>query len=98
MNEEDEIRKRKLEQQKKMQESAKIEEQLKSALRIALDETAYERLMNVSYVNKELYVNAAKRVIMAFRQAERKITEDEILFLIRSLKGGRETRITFREK
>ena len=90
---EDEIREKKLEEYEKMQESAKIEEQLKSALRIALEEDAYERMMNVSYVNKELYVNAAQRVLMAFKQAQRKITEDEVLFLIRSLKGDKETNI-----
>ena len=90
---EEELRNKKIEEYKKMQEAAKIEEQLKSALRIALEEDAYERMMNVSYANKELYVNAAQRVLMAFKQARRKVTEDEVLFLIRSLKGDNETNI-----
>ncbi len=90
---EEEMKKKKIEEYKKMQEAAKIEEQLKSALRIALEEDAYERMMNVSYANKELYVNAAQRVLMAFKQARRKVTEDEVLFLIRSLKGDKETNI-----
>jgi DNA-binding TFAR19-related protein (PDSD5 family) len=98
MDEEDETRKKKLEEYRRMQESAKAEEQLKSALRVVLDDAAYERMMNISYANKELYVNAAQRLLMAFKGTGRKITEDEVLFLIRSLKGERETKITFREK
>jgi len=95
----EEIKRKKLAEYKKREEAAKVEEQLKSALRIALEDDAYERLMNVSYANTELYVNVAQRVLMAFRQARRKITEDEVLFLIRSLKGAeRETKITFRGK
>ena len=65
---EEEMKKKKIEEYKKMQEAAKIEEQLKSALRIALEEDAYERMMNVSYANKELYVNAAQRVLMASKR------------------------------
>ena len=95
---EEDIQKKKLEEYKKMQESARVEEQLKSALRIALEEDAYERMMNVSYANKELYVNAAQRVLMAFKQARRKITEEEVIFLMRSLKRDtqHETKIEFR--
>lgn len=94
----EEIRRKKIEEYKKREETANVEEQLKTALRIALEDSAYERLMNVSYANKELYVNVAQRVLMAFRQARRKISEDEVLYLIRSMKGGRETKITFLEK
>lgn len=96
----EEVKQKKLEEQKKMMEAAKAEEQLKAALRIALEESAYERLMNVSYANKELYINVAQRALVVFRQAGRKLTEEEIIVLIRSLKRQteHETTITFREK
>ncbi len=102
MAEEDtgELRKKKQEQQEKMMEAARAEEQLKAALRIALEEAAYERLMNISYANKEFYINVARRAIMVFRQTGRKLTEEEIVSLIRSLKRQTEYEptIRFREK
>ena len=82
----EELKKKKLEEQKKLMDASKAEEQLKSALRIALEEPAYERLMNVSYANKEFYLNVAQRALMLCKQAGRKLTEKEIIFLIRSLK------------
>ncbi|NYZ77715.1 hypothetical protein H0O02_05385 [Candidatus Micrarchaeota archaeon] len=102
MAEEDaeELRKRRSEEQKKRMDAAKAEEQLKAALRIALDEAAYERMMNVSYANKEFYLAVAQRALAAFRQVRRKITDGEIVFLIQSLKSKteHEARITFHKK
>ena len=102
MGEEDieEIKRKKLEEQKKMIEAANAGEQLKAALRVALEEGAYERLMNISYANKEFYLNVAQRALMLYKQAGRKLTEEEIIFLIRSLKRqtGHEPTIEFREK
>ena len=102
MAEEDieELKKRKLEEHRKLLEAAKAEEQLKAALRVALEEAAYERLMNISYANKEFYLNVAQRALMVYKQAGRKLTEEEIIFLIRSLKrqAGYEPTIEFREK
>lgn len=94
----EEIKKKKVEEQKKMLEAAKMEEQLKAALRLALDEPAYERLANISYANKEFYMNVAQRAIMAYRKAGRKLSEEEVIFLIRSLKNQdrREPTIEFR--
>ncbi len=86
----EEIRKKKLNEQKKLVEAARAEEQLKAALRIALDETAYDRLMNISYANKELYLMVAQRIIAIFREVKRKINEDELLYVISSLKNRTE--------
>jgi DNA-binding TFAR19-related protein (PDSD5 family) len=89
----DEARKRKL-------EAKKMEEQLKSTLRIALDEAAYERLMNVSLANKELYLTAAKNVLMLHKRVDRRLTEEEVLHLLRKIKEQTETKssITFHRK
>ena len=94
----EEIRKKRIDEQKKMLEAAKMEEQLKAALRIALDEPAYERLANISYANKEFYMNVAQRAIMVYRKAGRKLSEEEVIFLIRNLKNQerREPTIEFR--
>jgi len=94
----EELRKEKLEEHNKMMEAAKAEEQLKAVLRIALEEGAYERLMNVSYANKEFYLKVAQQALAFFRQAGRKLTEEEIISLIRSMKEKlqHETKIEFR--
>jgi DNA-binding TFAR19-related protein (PDSD5 family) len=89
----DEARKRKL-------EAKKMEEQLKSTLRVALDEAAYERMMNVSLANKELYLTAAKNVLMLHKRVERRLTEEELLMLLKKIKEQTETKssITFHRK
>ena len=93
MGEEEEIRKKRL-------EAKKIEEQLKTTLRVALEEDAYERLMNVSVANKELYLIAAKNALMFYKKAGRRLRDDEILTLLRAIKGQteKETTITFHKK
>ena len=81
-------------------EAKKAEEQLKATLRIALEESAYERLMNVSLANKELYITAAKNVLMLFKRIGRQISESELLSLLRAIKEQSETKssITFHRK
>ena len=82
------------------QEAKKAEEQLKATLRIALDESAYERLMNVSLANKELYLTAAKNALMLFKRMGRQMSESELLSLLRAIKEQSETKssITFHRK
>ncbi|MFH1785666.1 MAG: DNA-binding protein [Candidatus Micrarchaeota archaeon] len=90
-----------LEQVKKRKlEARKTQEQLKATLRMALDEGAYNRMMNVAVANEELYLTAAKNVLMYFKRAERKITETELLSLLRAIKEQNETKttITFHKK
>lgn len=80
---------------------AKMQDQkLKAALRMALEEDAYERLMNVAIANKEVYLIAAKNLLMFFKKMERKINENEVLSLLRAIKSQREneTKITIQKK
>jgi DNA-binding TFAR19-related protein (PDSD5 family) len=81
-------------------EARKAEEQLKASLRMALDEAAYARLMNVSMANKELYLTAAKNILMAYQRARRRLTEAEVLAFLRAIKEQTEakTSITFNRK
>jgi DNA-binding TFAR19-related protein (PDSD5 family) len=81
-------------------EARKAEEQLKSALRMALDEQAYERLMNVSMANKELYLAAAKNLLTAYQRARRRLTDAEVLAFLRAIREQTEakTTITFSRK
>jgi len=85
---------------KKRLESRKMEEQLRMSLRMALDEQAYERLVNVAVANKELYLTAAKNALMAYKRMGRKIKDAELLTLLRAIKEQTETKttITFHKK
>ncbi|MBU0532459.1 hypothetical protein KKB44_03115 [Candidatus Micrarchaeota archaeon] len=85
---------------KKKFEAKKAEEQLKATLRYALDESAYERLINVSLANKELYLTAAKNALMLFKRMGRKISESELLSLLTVIKEQteRESTIKFQRK
>ena len=93
MDEEEEIK-------KKRQEAKKIQEQLKTTLRVALTEDAYDRMMNVSVANNEMYLMAAKNALMLYKRMGRKIGDVELLSLLRAIKGQteKETKITFHKK
>lgn len=85
---------------KKKLEAKKAQEQLKATLRMALDESGYLRLMNVAIANEDLYLMAAKNVLMYFKRAGRKITEKEVVTLLQAIKEQNETKttITFHKK
>ena len=85
--------------QKKL-EARRAQEQLKATLRVALDEGAYERLMNVALANNEIYLATARQVLMAFKRVGRKINEDELLSVLKAIKEQTETKttITFHKK
>jgi DNA-binding TFAR19-related protein (PDSD5 family) len=89
----DEARKKKL-------DAKRTEEQLKATLRVALDEPAYERLMNVYVANKELFLETSRNLLVFFKRAGRKITESELLSLLRAIKerDEKKTSITFHKK
>jgi len=90
-------RKEKLEQYQQGLEAKKKEEQVKGMLRMALTEEAYERLMNVKLANAQLYAMASNQVFNLYQKAGRKITEAELIALLRAIKGTeRKTKITFR--
>ncbi|MDD5022613.1 MAG: hypothetical protein PHU63_00390 [Candidatus ainarchaeum sp.] len=67
-------------------EEQKILARMKTALRITLDEKAYDRMMNVLLVNQKLFAAASQKVI-AFHQRTGKILgEKEIIMILNSLK------------
>ncbi len=84
----------------KKAEAKKAQEQLKTTLRMALEEEAYDRLMNIAAVNRELYLTASQNVLVFFKRAGRKIKDEELLSLLRALKerGEKETKISFHKK
>jgi DNA-binding TFAR19-related protein (PDSD5 family) len=81
-------------------DTKKAQEQLRTTLRMALEEQAYERLMNVAIANNELFLNAAKNALMFYKRAGRKLSDGEILALLRAIKEQNETKttITFHKK
>lgn len=85
---------------KKKLEAKAAEEQLRTALRVALDDAAYKRLMNISTVNEERFLVAAKNVLMMFKRAGRQIKEAELLALLQAIaeKSETKTSITFHKK
>ena len=93
----EEARKQKLEQAQQEMEAKKKEEQVKGMLRMALSEEAYGRLMNVKLANAQLYALAANQVFNLYQKAGRKLTEKELIALLKAIKGSeRETKITFK--
>lgn len=100
MNEEEpeEIKRKKAEEYQRKAQERELEDKLKSALRIALEPDAYERLATVGYGNKELYRVAAQQILMIYSKAKRKITDEELLYLLKAIKQKtqHESTITFK--
>lgn len=98
--EEQELLRRKQTEQKKLAEAKKAEEQLKSALRGAVTPEAYDRLANVQHANAQLYLVAVQNIIGLHRRAQRKLTEEEVVIVLRKIKEASETptRIRFERK
>jgi len=82
--------------QKKRLEARKAQEQLKTTLRVALDEAAYERLMNVALANNDVYLATARQVLMAFKRVGRKIKEEELLMVLKAIKEQTETKTSIK--
>jgi DNA-binding TFAR19-related protein (PDSD5 family) len=99
MNEEEIIRRKKLEELKKRQEELERAEQIKSALRIALHHDAYERVMNVMLANPELFQSAVQYILTLYQKVGRKLTDDEVKRILIRLKGEeKEGGISFKRK
>ena len=97
MNSLEDARKEKLGQYQQELEANKKEGQIKGMLRIALSEDGYARLMNVKLANAQLYAIASNQIFTLYQKAGRKITEKELIALLKAIKGReRETKITFK--
>jgi|GEM_PF-873870 len=97
----EQIRKNKMnEYRKKLAEQQKIKENLKIALRQILENEAYERMMNVSFSNEQLYMIAAQQLIAIAQRAGRKLTESEVIYVLNVIKQKttNEPKITFINK
>ncbi len=69
----------------KIQEIQKAQEaeiQLKKILAVVLDQTAYDRIMNVRISNKELYFTVANALIHYYKKTQKRITEKELITII----------------
>lgn len=78
-------------------QARKREEQAKAMLRVALEDGAYERLMNVRIANRQLYTSAAGNILRLYSKSGRRLGERELIALLRAIKGKEhETKITFR--
>ncbi len=98
MNEE-EIRKKKLEELKKRQEESEKIEQIKAALRIALHPDAYERVMNVMLANPELFQGTVQYIVALYQKVGRKLTDEEVRRILVRLKGEEKgVEISFKRK
>lgn len=95
------IRAKKAQQHQQNEEKKKnVEEQLKTTLRVVLDDSAYQRLMNVKIANQALFLAASQHIVGIFKQVGRKLTDNEVLMILRRLKesNDKETTITFNRK
>ena len=100
MSEEEEdvadIRKKKHSEQKKMAEARKVEEQLKAALRVALENEAYDRIINVKIANTQLFLVAAQNVLSLYKRLGRKINDNELLFMLHKIKEQNEKEVAIK--
>jgi DNA-binding TFAR19-related protein (PDSD5 family) len=84
----------------RLMDAKRAEAQLKSSLRMTLEEDAYARMMNISHANKELFVGAAKALIGLYRRAGRKLKDEEVVRVLMAIRKENEqkTNITFHRK
>ncbi len=98
MNEE-EIRRKKLEELRKRQEEGEKLEQIKMVLRVALHHDAYERVMNVMLANPELFQGAVQYIVALYQTVGRKLTDEEVRRILVRLKGEeKRVEISFKRK
>ncbi len=87
------------EELKKLMEKKKQEEILKQQLLSFLEPPAYQRLMNVKVANEEFFKKVSMYVMQLGSQIRRKLTEQELISIMKKLKGPeRETHIEFKRK
>ena len=92
-----ELRKQKAQ---KVEERKNAEEQLKMTLRVILEDSAYQRLMNVKLANSQLFIAASQHILGIFKQVGRKLKDSEVLMILTKIKESekKETKITFTRK
>jgi DNA-binding TFAR19-related protein (PDSD5 family) len=85
------------EEKQKVVEMRKIEERVRTALRMCLVPKAYDRLMNVRLANQELYSSAAQYALSLYKQVGRRLTDEELVSILMNLRGrSHESKIVFK--
>lgn len=77
------------------------EAQLREMLRKLLDQTAFERLMNIRISSRDMYLQIAQLLIYASQQGQLRgqLTERDLISIINKIKSEeREGSITFKRK
>ncbi|MCD6549319.1 hypothetical protein J7K41_01250 [Candidatus Micrarchaeota archaeon] len=95
----EEIRRKRLEEAyAKLQEQAALEAKMDAIARKYLEPNAYERLMNVKLSNRERYYQVVNLISMYGPKMNRKLTDAELLNLLKNLTQRREPRIIIKRK
>lgn len=95
------VRKKKLaEHRKALEEKNNAEEEIKKMLRVTLESSAYDRIMNVKMSKPELFMTAAQNIFGAYRTVGRPLTEKELVVILTTIKRRTEHKgsITFERK
>lgn len=82
----------------RFQEQAEIERQMTMIANKYLEPRAYERLMNVKLSNPKLYQKVISILATYGNRMKRKLTDKELLSLLKELLPRRETRIYIKRK
>jgi programmed cell death protein 5 len=99
-NEEEQYQKKMRKRVASALKNAQIEEQKKQIMKQFLDDTAYERLMNIRVSNYELY-NQLVNLVVSLAQSNRvtgKITEAQLKSILTKMTSKREPTIEFKRK
>lgn len=95
----EETKRKKLENLRMRQQESERLEQVKMALRIALNPHAYERMMNVMLANPGLFQGAVQYILALYQRVGRKLTDDEVKQVLLRMKGEeKEPEISFKKK
>ncbi len=84
----DYIKQQALEEQQ-LEKQQNVEDNLKRNLRVMLETKAYDRLMNVKLVNYQLFMAASQYIVQQLApRLQNKLTEDELVSLLKKIKGN----------
>ncbi len=84
----------------KMYKEEQREQQLKSVLRQLLEPDAYERIINISISNKDLYMQLANLIVSLAQsnQINGRLTEQQLISLLNRLTARKDSKIEFKHK
>lgn len=92
----DDIRSKRRMQEKKAAEAKQAQEQLKAALRAALETEAYDRLTNVQHVHAQLFLAAAQHLLGLYKRVGRRLSDEEVRAVLARIRELSETKTEIR--